>query len=60
MAKLAFSFWKFFKSKLREFNLWLDEDGVETVVRELLERTRYNIEVIKKVLSYCRGPGANI
>ncbi len=48
-------FLEIFKSKLREFNLWLDEDGVETVVRELLERTRYNIEGNQKVLSYCRG-----
>ena len=48
-------FLEIFKSKLREFNPWLDEDGVDAVVRELLERTRYNLEGNQKVLNYCRG-----
>jgi type I restriction enzyme R subunit len=48
-------FLEIFKSKLREFNPWLDEEEVEAVIRELLERTRFNIEGNQKVLNYCRG-----
>ncbi len=44
-----------FKEKLTQFNTWLDEENIEEVIRELLERTRFNIEGNQKVLNYCRA-----
>ena len=44
-----------FKEKLVQLNPWLTSENVEEIVRELLERTRYNIEGNQKVLNYCRG-----
>ncbi len=44
-----------FKEKLTQLNPWLDEENIEEVIRELLERTRFNIEGNQKVLNYCRA-----
>lgn len=48
-------FLEIFKEKLHEFNSWMEEGTDEEVARELLERTRFNIEGNQKVLNYCRG-----
>jgi len=44
-----------FKEKLVQLNPWLTSENVEEIVRELLERTRYNVEGNQKILNYCRG-----
>jgi len=44
-----------FKERLVQLNPWLTSENVEEIVRELLERTRYNVEGNQKVLNYCRG-----
>jgi type I restriction enzyme R subunit len=48
-------FLKILKEKLRDFNPWLFEEEIEEVIKELLERTRYNLEGNQKVLNYYRG-----
>ena len=39
------------KQKLKEFNPWLLETEVDDVIRELLERTKFNLEGNQKVLN---------
>lgn len=48
-------FLKILKEKLRDFNPWLNEEEIEGTVRELLERTKFNLEGNQKVLNYYRG-----
>jgi len=44
-----------FKEKLQEFNPWLTVDDVEEICKDILERTRFNLEGNQKFLNYCRG-----
>jgi len=41
--------------KILEFNPWMQEGMDEEIVRDLEERTRFNIEGNQKVLNYLRG-----
>jgi type I restriction enzyme R subunit len=48
-------FLKTLKEKLRDFNPWLLEEEIDQIIKELLERTRYNLEGNQKVLNFFRG-----
>jgi type I restriction enzyme R subunit len=54
-GEIGIFFLQTFKEKLVEFNPWLTSDEIDDIVRELLERTRFNIEGNQKILNYCRG-----
>jgi type I restriction enzyme R subunit len=54
-GEMGIFFLPILKQKLKEFNPWLLDDEINSVIFELLERTRYGFEGNQKVLNYLRG-----